>query len=54
MLKHLVLIHKYSIKIEKASIKTIKRTQFFFIHRTVMFIRGEILINYPAKTPKNT
>ena len=52
MLKHFVLIHNYSIKIEKASIKTKNRTQFFFTHRTVMFIKGEILINTPAKLKK--
>ena len=38
----------------KASIRKniIVKTQFFFTHRTVMFIKGEILINTPAKGEK--
>ena len=52
MLRHLVLTYNYSIKIEKASIKTKNRTQFFFTHRTVMFIKGEVLINTPTKLQK--
>jgi hypothetical protein len=51
MLRYFILIKKNS-KAMKASIKTENKTQFFFTHRTVMFIKGEILINSPAKHQK--
>lgn len=37
---------------EENKYKRLNRTQFFFTYRTVMFIKGEILINSPAKLQK--